>query len=159
MAELVKRGLRAQLQTGNLLTGELFVDLTFAADAPPAELDTSGPVPVIPSVPATIEALQASVTAIMNKVAALPVEQLVGSLAKTAAGLEAIVNAPDIQEAAKSLGATMAQVQQTRRPHRRRRRPAAGQRDHRRRIGRRRRCARRRRRWPRSSAPSAPARP
>ena len=69
MAELVKRGLRAQLQTGNLLTGELFVDLTFAADAPPAELDTTGPVPIIPSVPATIEALQASATAIMNKVA------------------------------------------------------------------------------------------
>jgi paraquat-inducible protein B len=105
MAELVKRGLRAQLRSGNLLTGELFVDLTFAADAPPAELDTSGPVPVIPSVPATIEALQASVTAIMNKVAALPVDQLVASLTKTATGLEAIVNAPGIQEAAKSLGA------------------------------------------------------
>jgi paraquat-inducible protein B len=111
MAELVRRGLRAQLQTGNLLTGELFVDLTFAAGAPPAELDTSGLVPVLPSVPATIEALQASVSAILNKVAALPVEQLVGSLAKTAAGLEAIVNAPDIQEAAKSLGGTLAQMQ------------------------------------------------
>ena len=35
-----KRGLRAQLQTGNLLTGELFVDLIFLPDAPPAELDT-----------------------------------------------------------------------------------------------------------------------
>ena len=113
MAELVKRGLRAQLQSGNLLTGELFVDLTFAPDAPPAELDTTGPVPVIPSVPATMEALQASVTAILNKVAALPVEQLVASLTKTAAGLEAIVNAPDIQAAAKSLGETMAVAQQT----------------------------------------------
>ena len=56
-------GLRAQLQTGNLLTGELFVDLTFAPGAAPAELDLSGPVPVIPSVPATLEALQASATA------------------------------------------------------------------------------------------------
>ena len=108
MAELVKRGLRAQLQTGNLLTGELFVDLTFVANAPPAELDTSGPIPVIPSVPATIEALQASVTAIMNKIAALPLEQLVGSLTKTATGLEAIVNSPEIKEAATSLGETMA---------------------------------------------------
>jgi paraquat-inducible protein B len=112
MAELVRRGLRAQLQTGNLLTGELFVDLTLVANAAPAELDTSGPVPVIPSVPATIEALQASVTAIMNKVAALPIEQLVGSLTKTATGLEAIVNTPDIHEAANSLGETMAQVRQ-----------------------------------------------
>lgn len=113
MAELVRRGLRAQLQTGNLLTGELFVDLTFGADAPPAELDTSGPIPVIPSVPATIEALQASVTAIMNKIAGLPLDQLVASLGKTAGGLETIVNSPDVQQAAKTLGATLAQVQQT----------------------------------------------
>ena len=113
MAELVGRGLRAQLRAGNLLTGELFVDLTFAADVPPAELDTSGPIPVIPSVPATMEALQASVTAIMSKIAGLPLDQLVASLSRTAGGLEAIVNAPDVQEAAKSLGETMALVQQT----------------------------------------------
>ena len=113
MAELVRRGLRAQLQTGNLLTGELFVDLTFAADAPPAELDTSGPIPVIPSVPATIEALQASVTAIMNKVAGPAGRAARRQPDQDRRGLEAIVNAPDIQEAAKSLGETMAQVQQT----------------------------------------------
>src|SRR4051794_3466831 len=113
MAELVKRGLRAQLQPGNLLTGELFVDLTFAPGAAPAELDTSGPVPVIPSIPATMEALQASLTSILNKVAALPVDQLAASLIKTATGLEAIVNSPDVQGAAKTLGATLAQLQQT----------------------------------------------
>jgi paraquat-inducible protein B len=64
-------------------------------------------------VPGTIEALQASATAIMNKVAALPVEQLVASLTKTAAGLEEIINAPDIQAVAKSLGETTTLVQQT----------------------------------------------
>ena len=47
---------------------------------------TSGPVPIIPSVPATLEALQASATAILNKIAKLPVEQLVASLSKTAGG-------------------------------------------------------------------------
>lgn len=112
MAELVRRGLRARLQSGNLLTGELFVDLTFVPDAPPAALDTSGPVPVIPAVATTIEALQASVTAIMNKIAALPLDQLVASLSKTAGGLETIVNSPDIQQAATTLGATLAQVRQ-----------------------------------------------
>ena len=55
MADLVARGLRAQLQTGNLLTGELFVDLVLVPDAPKAELITSGPVPIIPSVPATLD--------------------------------------------------------------------------------------------------------
>jgi len=104
MAELVRRGLRAQLQSGNLLTGELLVDLTFAPGAPPAELDTSGPIPVIPSVPTTIEALQASVTAIMNKVASLPIEELLASLNRTAGGLDRLVNAPETQEALHALG-------------------------------------------------------
>ena len=112
MAALVERGLRAQLQTGNLLTGELFVDLTFAPGAAPAELDLSGPVPVIPSVPATLEALQASATAIMNKIAALPIEELMVSLSKTADGLERIVNAPELQRAAASLGPAINDLRQ-----------------------------------------------
>jgi paraquat-inducible protein B len=97
MAKLVQQGLRAQLQSGNLLTGELFVDLTFPPNAPKAELDTSGPIPIIPSVAARVEALQASATAIVNKIAALPVDELVGSLTRTAGGVEAIVNAPEVQ--------------------------------------------------------------
>jgi paraquat-inducible protein B len=112
MADLVRRGLRAQLQTGNLLTGELFVDLVFASDAPPAELDTSAPVPIIPSVPATLEALQASVTGILNKIAALPVEQLVQGLNQTVAGIDRIVNSPDLQNAAASMGPAITDVRQ-----------------------------------------------
>lgn len=113
MADLVQRGLRAQLQTGNLLTGELFVDLTFVPNAPPAALDTSGPLPVIPSVPATLEALQASVTAILNKIASLPIEQLVGSLSKTADGVETMVNSPELREGLRSVGPALTQLQQT----------------------------------------------
>ena len=62
MAALVERGLRAQLKSGNLLTGELLVDLDFHPDSPPAKLDRSGTYPEIPSVPAGLEALEASVT-------------------------------------------------------------------------------------------------
>jgi paraquat-inducible protein B len=112
MADLVRRGLRAQLQMGNLLTGELFVDLTFAQGAAPAELDTSGPVPIIPSVPATLEALQASATAIMNKIAALPLDQLMASLTKTAEGLERVVNSPDLQQAAGGIAPAIIELRQ-----------------------------------------------
>jgi paraquat-inducible protein B len=112
MADLVRRGLRAQLQTGNLLTGELFVDLVFASDAPPAELDTSGPLPIIPSVPATLEALQASATGILNKIAALPIDQLVQGLNQTVAGIDRIVNSPDLQNAAASIGPAITDIRQ-----------------------------------------------
>ena len=60
-----------------------------------------------------MEALQASVTAILNKIAGLPLEQLVGSLSKTAAGLETMINSPELREAFRSLGPAMAQLQQT----------------------------------------------
>src|SRR3954447_2164021 len=113
MAGLVARGLRAQLQNGNLLTGELFVDLVLVPDAPKAELITTGPIPEIPSVPATLAQRQASATTILNKIAKLPVEDLLASLTRTADGLEQMVNSPDIQQATKGLGPTIAQLQQT----------------------------------------------
>ncbi len=113
MTELVQKGLRAQLQTANLLTGDLFVDLTFATNAPPAELDRSGPIPIIPSVPATLEALQASATAILNKIANLPLEQLVGSLTETAQGLQTIINSPGVQDGVRNLADTLEKLQAT----------------------------------------------
>jgi paraquat-inducible protein B len=113
MAQLVRQGLRAQLQTGNLLTGDLFVDLVMQPAAASAELDTSGPVPVIPSVPNTLEALQASATQILNKIANLPIEDLAVSLNSTARGLDEIVNSPDLQAALRALAPAIAQLQAT----------------------------------------------
>ena len=57
MAALVERGLRAQLKSGNLLTGELLVDLDFHPKGPAGEADRSGTYPEIPTVPAQMEAL------------------------------------------------------------------------------------------------------
>ena len=69
--------------------------------------------PVIPSVPNTLDQLQASVTEILNKVAGLPVEELVASVTRTAKGVEDIVTAPGVQEAVRSLGSSMARLQET----------------------------------------------
>jgi paraquat-inducible protein B len=113
MHKLIADGMRAQLATGNLLTGELFVDLRLVPNAPPAELDTKGPLPVIPSVPNTLDQLQASATEILNKIASLPLNELVANLTKTADGLQQIVNSPDVQQAMRSLTGSMAQLQQT----------------------------------------------
>jgi paraquat-inducible protein B len=52
---LVAKGLRAQLQTGSLLTGQLFVDLDFHPDAPPAKVNYDREYPELPTLPATME--------------------------------------------------------------------------------------------------------
>jgi paraquat-inducible protein B len=98
MAALIERGLRAQLKSGNLLTGELMVDLDFHPDSLPAQLDRSGTYPEIPAVPAQLEALEASVTATLNKLAALPLPELVDDLRRTVQGIDSLVTSPDTRD-------------------------------------------------------------
>jgi paraquat-inducible protein B len=95
MAALIERGLRAQLKSGNLLTGELLVDLDFHPDSPPATLDRSGAYPKIPAVPAELDALKASVTTVLSKLASLPLPGLVDDLRATIHGIDALVTSPD----------------------------------------------------------------
>jgi paraquat-inducible protein B len=110
MAALVERGLRAQLKSGNLLTGELVVALDFHPQSPPAPLDRSGSYPEIPSVPAELEALEASVTATLNKLAALPLPELVDDLRRTVQGVDALVTSPDTKGTIAALNQSAARL-------------------------------------------------
>jgi paraquat-inducible protein B len=73
---LVNKGLRAQLQSANLLTGELLINLDFHPDAPPAKLVKENGLYVFPSVPATIEALKNNVQSILSNLAAVPFKEI-----------------------------------------------------------------------------------
>jgi paraquat-inducible protein B len=99
MEQLVARGLRAQLKSGNLLTGELLVDVDFHLDSPPAQLGRSGIYPEIPSVPAELEALQESVTGVLEKLAALPMDKLNQETIDLIRDLKSLVASPSAQEA------------------------------------------------------------
>ena len=103
LAALIERGLRAQLRSGNLLTGELMIDLDFHPESPPAKLDRSGTYPEIPAIPAQLEALEASVTAVLNKLAALPLPDLVADLRRTIQSVDALVSSPDTGQAVAAL--------------------------------------------------------
>jgi len=65
---LVQRGLRSQLETGNLLTGQLFVLLDFFPDAEPYVIDWDADIPELPSVHATLGAAKTSISSILKKV-------------------------------------------------------------------------------------------
>ncbi|WP_066739336.1 intermembrane transport protein PqiB [Cupriavidus sp. D384] len=74
---LVKRGMRAQLRTGNLLTGQLYVALDFFPKAPPArDIDLDAPMPEFPTTPGTFDELQAKLGDIVNKIDKVPFEQI-----------------------------------------------------------------------------------
>jgi len=86
---LVKKGLRAQLKTGNLLTGQLYVDLDFYPDAPPAELTLENGTPVFPTVPAPLEQIVNRVDRILKQVEQVPFAQIGKNLQEAIAALTA----------------------------------------------------------------------
>ena len=107
MKALVTQGLRAQLKSGNLLTGELIVDLGFHPEATPAELrmDT-GDHPEIPAVPAELEAITRSVNQILSKIADAEIPELVTDLRHAVQGLDSLVSSPEIMGTLKALSQT-----------------------------------------------------
>jgi paraquat-inducible protein B len=66
MNSLVERGLRAQLKTGNLLSGALIVSLSIVPNAPPATLDWSQNPVEIPTISGGFEAIEDSVASLLK---------------------------------------------------------------------------------------------
>ncbi len=104
---LVAKGLRAQLQTGNLLTGQLFVDIDFHPDAPPAIVKYEREYPEIPTVPAPMEMITASVTRLLNKIEKLPLEDIASSLRNTVQGAERLVTSEELRKSIVELSGTL----------------------------------------------------
>jgi paraquat-inducible protein B len=74
--DLVASGLRAQLKSGNLLTGQLVIALDMHEDAKPAQIAWGGPVPELPTIPTPIEEITASLTQLAERLGRVPVEQI-----------------------------------------------------------------------------------
>ncbi len=83
MMQLIKKGLRAQLQTGSLLTGQLLVDLDFHPDSKiMLNVNNSG-YPEFPTTVSSIDQFAHSAQIIMDKIAKLPLDQLTAEANKT----------------------------------------------------------------------------
>jgi paraquat-inducible protein B len=67
LEQLVARGLRASLQSGNIVFGKLLVSLDFHPDEPSAQADFSGRHPVIPSIRGTIGEIMADARALIDE--------------------------------------------------------------------------------------------
>jgi paraquat-inducible protein B len=108
--KMIARGLRAQLKTGNLLTGALYVELDFHADAPPATLSEHDGYRVVPTLPTPLEAVTAKVTQILDKVNGLPIDTIGEDLQATFAGTRALVDSADLKRAIAELANLLGEV-------------------------------------------------
>jgi paraquat-inducible protein B len=85
---LVARGVRAQLRTGSLVSGALYVALDFFPDAPPATVDWSQQPPQLPTTPGKLQALEASIATVVRKLNEIPLEEIGDDLRKAIVDLD-----------------------------------------------------------------------
>ena len=123
LQKLITSGMRGQLKTGNLLTGQLYVDLAFHQDAPPAMIREQDGYQVLPTVPTPIEEVTTKVKNILAKVEAFPLETIGDDLTGILGSTRALVESSEtkqalteLQEAIRDLSAITAQLDQAMAP-------------------------------------------
>jgi paraquat-inducible protein B len=85
---LVAHGVRAQLRTGNLLTGAVYVSLDFFPGTPPVTVDWSQSPPQLPTTSSQFVATEATVEDIVKKLDKVPFQQIGENLQKALAQLD-----------------------------------------------------------------------
>ncbi len=104
---LVERGLRARLGTGSLLTGQLFVELVMRPGTQPRLAGGDHPYPELPTVPAELGEITASIKGLLAKMDKIDFEAIGNELEGTLRGTNNLVNSPEALNTVRELEATM----------------------------------------------------
>ncbi|MEJ2221893.1 MAG: MlaD family protein [Desulfobacterales bacterium] len=112
LQRLVDRGLRAQLKTGSLLTGQLFVDIDFHPDAPKARVKFDGNFSEVPTIPAPLQIITARVNQLLGKLETLPIEQIGKDLADTLQNVKHLSESEELLAAVQALNGTLQEARQ-----------------------------------------------
>lgn len=87
--QLVERGLRAQVRSGNLLTGQLYIALDFVPKAARAAFDATADVPTLPTVPGALNDVQAQLAEIAGRLSKVRFDEIGNDLQATLKTLDA----------------------------------------------------------------------
>ena len=113
LALLSMRGMRAQLRTANILTGQLSVTLADVPNAPKIKMPRAELPFVMPTAPVDdLDKLQQQVTSIMNKIDKIPFEEIGKEFNKTLKQLTALTATLD-KSTAPELTASLKQLEKT----------------------------------------------
>jgi paraquat-inducible protein B len=108
---LVQRGFRAQLKTGNLLTGQKFIEFDIFPDAPSAQIVWAGTYPEIPTVPTPMEEISTKFMRILQKIDKLPIEQIGNDLRDTIHGAKQLVESAELEKIMRNLNDLLQETQ------------------------------------------------
>lgn len=95
---LVERGLRAQLNTGSLLTGQLFIELDMHPDTEIKLVSEQDTIPELPTIPASLQEITTSVKSFLAKLNKLKLEEIGDELLGTLSGSNKLLNAPELND-------------------------------------------------------------
>jgi paraquat-inducible protein B len=108
---LVAKGFRAQLKSGNLVTGQQYISLDFFPDAPPARVLYGDTFPVIPTMPTPIEEIGSKIGHLIAKIEKIPIDQISGDIRDTIQGAKEIVRSPEVAASLRSLRESLGEIQ------------------------------------------------
>ena len=100
MSQLIEKGLRAQLDSQSLVTGQLLIALDFYPDKPARFVGAMKEYYEIPTIPTTFQVIS-------EKLAELDFEELADNVKNTLQGINDLVNSPELAEAITNLNETL----------------------------------------------------
>ncbi len=112
LERMVSHGLRGQLRTGNLLTGQLYIALDFFPNAAQAKLDMNAYPLEVPTVPNALDELQAQIASIARKLDKVPFDQIGNNLRDSLKSADTLFKKVDSQ-LVPELQSTLGEARQT----------------------------------------------
>lgn len=101
--KLVDKGLKAQLRTKSIITGQLYIAVDFYSDKPLQLVGLEKRYPEIPTIPSTADVL-------METLEKVPLTAIADRLLKVTEGIEKTVNSPEVANSLKSLSRALREI-------------------------------------------------
>jgi paraquat-inducible protein B len=109
MAKLVKKGLRAQQRTGNLLTGQSYVSLRIHPEIEPDAIRTDDSYPVLPTIPNAVEEITATAKRLLDRFNSLPLEETLADIREAARQVKDMTGSKTLESAIDNIDQSFAE--------------------------------------------------
>ena len=101
---LAGKGLRAELQSTSLVTGQLYIDLDFHPDQPPRMVDIQTAFPQVPTAPTKFQVLSDRVEKFASALSELPYDEIARNLSDTLQAFRDLARSPEVKAALAAAG-------------------------------------------------------
>jgi len=92
LERLVSKGMRAQLKSGSLLTGQMFIEMDIHKDAPQLSIVEKKGKKIIPTIPNTISGITRSLTTLLSNLSSFPIKEIGENALAITKGANKMVN-------------------------------------------------------------------